>query len=191
MLRILLIDNFDSFTYNLVQLIRETEIPHRLKIVTNMETPDEQISGYDKVLISPGPGLPQESGNLMQWITACAARHSILGVCLGHQALACHFGASLRQLTQSFHGFRSLLYINSNSSGIFKNIPTSIQCWRYHSWVVDENTLPADIHPTAFDPAGHIMAFAHKTLDIQAVQFHPESFMTEHGLKMMHNWLTG
>lgn len=190
MLRILLIDNFDSFTYNLVQLIRETQIPHQLKIVTNADTPDQQRSGFDKILISPGPGLPQESGNLMQWIADCADRHSIFGVCLGHQALACHFGASLRQLPQSFHGLRSPLQITSTSSGIFKNIPSSIQCGRYHSWVVDEKTLPAEILPTAYDLAGHIMAFQHKTYDIQAVQFHPESFMTEYGLKMMSNWLT-
>lgn len=189
MLRILLIDNFDSFTYNLVQLIRETGIPHQLKMVTNMETPDQQSSAFDKILISPGPGLPQESGNLMQWIAACATRHSILGVCLGHQALACHFGASLRQLPHSFHGFRSQVQLNSTSSGIFKNIPASIQCGRYHSWVVDEKTLPYEIIPTAFDQAGHIMAFQHSTYDIQAVQFHPESFMTEHGLTMIHNWL--
>ena len=188
-MHILLIDNYDSFTYNLVQLLRESGIRHRLSVVTNEDDPMLFPHDIDKVLISPGPGIPQESGKLMEQIAFYAGKKPMLGICLGHQALAIHFGARLKQLSHSFHGIDHLLQKTHVEDALFENLPAEFRCGRYHSWVIDPQYLPADLLPTAFDREGNIMAFRHKTLAVRAVQFHPESYMTDYGQQMMTNWL--
>jgi len=190
MLRILLIDNYDSFTFNLVQLIKEAAIDTELKIVSNNIHPDELPYPFDKVLISPGPGLPEESGNLMQLISVLADKYPLFGVCLGHQAIAQHFGAQLKLMPKSFHGIRSNCHILNDTDYLFNSLNRTNYCGRYHSWVIDEQSLPFNLVPTASDEDGLIMAFRHKFLDIHAVQFHPESYMTENGLEMIQNWLS-
>lgn len=189
MLRILLIDNYDSYTFNLVQLLYETGINIELKIVKNDIHADNLPYPFDKVLISPGPGLPEESGNLTQLISLMHDKYPLFGVCLGHQAIAQHFGAQLKLMPKSYHGIRSKCQFVTNDDYVFNNLPITNYCGRYHSWVIDEQTLPETLIPTSYDEDGFIMAFRHKSLDIHAVQFHPESYMTEYGLEMMRNWL--
>lgn len=188
MLRVLLIDNFDSFTYNLVQLLRASRVEHTLQIVSNEVKPSDLTPDFDSVLISPGPGLPGESGYLMQLIDSLADRYPVLGVCLGHQALAMHFGANLKQLHHSFHGERKLLHCNSESR-LFSGLPEQFYCGRYHSWVVNKENFPDCLRITATDEVGSVMAFEHLNLPVWGVQFHPESYMTEFGLAMIRNWL--
>lgn len=185
-----MIDNYDSFTYNLVQLIRESGVPHKLKIIPNDTPPDALPFPFDKVLISPGPGLPSESGFLMDYIRLLAADYPILGICLGHQALAQHFGATLKQMVHSYHGYQSTCAIIDKGESIFKGFETHLQCGRYHSWVIGRSDLPEELIPTVLDEKGDIMAFRHKYKDIVGLQFHPESFMTVGGDRMIQNWLT-
>lgn len=190
MLRILLIDNYDSFTYNLVQLLKESGVPHSLVIVPNDIEVDSLPHPFDKVIISPGPGLPHEANHLMKLITSLDNTHPILGVCLGHQALALHFGCSLKQLSHSAHGVKSLVHIIYPNDVLFNGLNASIHCGRYHSWVIDPENLPEDIIVTATDIDGKIMAFKHATKNIRGLQFHPESYITEQGNIMIRNWLS-
>jgi len=187
-MRVLLLDNHDSFTYNLVQLLRECGLPHQLLIRDCDTNPHEHKGLFDALILSPGPGLPSESGQLMAWIAHYAANLPVLGVCLGHQALGEHFGASLRQLGHSAHGEQSLLQLD-NRSAIFRGLPANIYCGRYHSWVLDESTLPDCLYITARDASGQIMAFEHRQLPVYGLQFHPESYMTQEGLLMIRNFL--
>ncbi len=188
-MRILLIDNFDSFTYNLVQLLRESGVKHTLKIVHNNIKFSDLPAVVDKVLISPGPGIPEESGNLMALIAHYVGMHPILGICLGHQALALHFGARMRQLPHSFHGADHMLHQTAFAGRLFESVSQKFIAGRYHSWIVDHETLPEVLLPTAYDEAGRLMAFRHKHWPIDALQFHPESYMTTEGQQMMRNWL--
>jgi len=188
-MHILLIDNYDSFTYNLVQLLRESGVQHRLTIVTNDIDPKSFPADIDKVLVSPGPGLPGESGSLMAHIAFFAGKTPILGICLGHQALALHFGADLRQLNHSMHGMDHMLLRTNVEDQLFDDVPDAFVCGRYHSWVVQPDQLPEFLLPTALDKFGNIMAFRHKSLDVRALQFHPESYITQHGQRMISNWL--
>jgi len=188
-MHILLIDNYDSFTYNLVQLLRESGVDHHLDIVPNDCLLNELPQHIDKILISPGPGIPEESGNLMQLIAHFSTQKPMLGICLGHQALALHFGATMHQLPHSFHGADDRLIQTKFAANIFKSIPTEFIAGRYHSWIVRHDSLPETLLPTAFDAAGNLMAFRHKFLPIDALQFHPESYITDFGLRMMTNWL--
>jgi anthranilate synthase component 2 len=189
MLQILLIDNYDSFTHNLVQLIEESGIPHNLNIITNDIDLSLAPIGVDKVIISPGPGLPQEAGNLLQLIEFYADWSSVLGICLGHQAIAMYFGAKLRQLNHSAHGVASPFEHIENES-LFKGIDKNFICGRYHSWVIDEATLPDKLYVTARDSDNNIMAVSHKYLPIKGLQFHPESYMTQFGKQIIRNWLS-
>jgi len=188
-MRILLVDNFDSFTYNLVQLLRESGVKHELQIVKNTIELSALPVGIDKVLISPGPGIPEESGNLMALIAHYVAKQPILGICLGHQALALHFGAKMKQLPHSFHGTDQLLHQSTSAGRLFEGVSQKFIAGRYHSWIVDHETLPEVLLPTAFDDSGRLMAFRHKHWPIDALQFHPESYMTPEGQQMMRNWL--
>ncbi len=187
-MRVLLLDNHDSFTYNLVQLLRECGLPHQLLIRDCDTNPLEHNGLFDAMILSPGPGLPSESGQLMSWIAQYAPTLPVLGVCLGHQALGEYFGASLRQLGHSAHGERSQLRVDNNSA-IFRGLPANIYCGRYHSWVLDESTIPDSLKITARDASGYIMAFENKQLPVYGLQFHPESYMTEYGLQMIRNFL--
>ena len=188
MKRVLLIDNYDSFTYNLVQLVRESSVKHELSLIRNDAEPAEVGLHFDKVILSPGPGLPEESGNLMKFIAHFAGKTDLLGICLGHQALAMHFGAKLCQSKHPAHGVDSVVSICLPDI-LFKNLPSEIVCGRYHSWMIDEASLPSCLEVTARDESGNIMAIRHKTLSISGLQFHPESYMTHHGRMMIQNWL--
>lgn len=187
--QLLLIDNYDSFTYNLVQLLRESGVAHQLHIVHNDLSLNDLPQHIDKVLIDPGPGIPEESGKLMALIAALAPTKPILGVCLGHQALALHFGAKMSQLSRCFHGADHILTQTNYAAQIFQDVPKKFSARRYHSWVVTADSLPETLLPTAFDDDGNLMAFKHKYLPINALQFHPESYITEFGQRMISNWL--
>lgn len=187
--QLLLIDNYDSFTYNLVQLLRESGVAHQLHIVHNDLPLSELPLRIDKVMIGPGPGIPEESGNLMTMIAALAPTKPILGICLGHQALALHFGAKMGQLSHCFHGADHILTKTNFAAKIFQDVPEKFVAGRYHSWVVAADSLPESLLPTAFDEQGNLMAFRHKYLPIDALQFHPESYITEFGQRMISNWL--
>ncbi|HOI32122.1 MAG: aminodeoxychorismate/anthranilate synthase component II [Bacteroidales bacterium] len=188
-MRILLIDNFDSFTYNLVQLLRESGVKHELQIIKNTIELSALPAEVDKVLISPGPGIPEESGNLMAMIGHYVGRKPVLGICLGHQALALHFGAKMLQLPHSFHGADHMLHQSNSAGKLFEGVPPKFIAGRYHSWIIDHETLPEELLPTAYDEAGRLMAFRHAHWPVDALQFHPESYMTFEGWRMMQNWL--
>lgn len=191
-MRVLLIDNYDSFTYNLVQLLQEACADLQLILWSNDRPISELPDHVDTVLISPGPGLPSESGNLMELIAYFVEKRCpVLGVCLGHQALAVHFGAKLKQVSHSFHGIREVCYIvNPFERGIFEGFDRQFFCGRYHSWVVDDEQFPVCLNRLASDKEGNIMAFRHTSLPVWGVQFHPESYMTENGIQLIKNWLS-
>lgn len=189
MQHILLINNYDSFTFNLVQLLRESTIANRLTIVTNDVQASQLPADIDKVIISPGPGLPHESGNLMELLAHFTGKLPVFGICLGHQAIAVHFGARLRQLPLSFHGQDSAAHLSSVPELLFNGLESGFICGRYHSWDIDPGSLPDELLVTASDANGRIMAIRHKTQDVRGVQFHPESVMTTHGQQMLDNWL--
>jgi anthranilate synthase component 2 len=191
-MKILIFDNYDSFTYNLVHVV-EKIIHGKVDVFRNDKISLEKVNEYDKIILSPGPGLPVESGLLLPLIKEYAATKSILGVCLGQQAIAENFGGKLVNLKNVFHGVASKIKINENrtlsENDVFKSLPNELEAGRYHSWVVDKNDFPAELEITAEDENGYIMALRHKTFDVQGVQFHPESVLTPDGEKIMKNWL--
>ena len=187
MKKILLFDNYDSFTYNLYHLVRElgyTDVEvHRNDCISL-----DEVERFDKIILSPGPGIPSEAGLLLPLIKRFAAHKSILGVCLGHQAIGEAFGASLINLPSVFHGISSHIQVVENDV-LFEGLPTQLEVGRYHSWIVNPHTLPSCFHISAFDEEGHIMSFYHTTLPIHAVQYHPESIITRQGRQMINNWI--
>jgi anthranilate synthase component 2 len=187
-MKILVFDNYDSFTYNLVQLIREIATEAKVEVYRNNEIPLENVKGYDKILLSPGPGIPSESGLLLPLIKEYAATKSIFGVCLGQQAIAESFGGSLSNLTKVYHGVATLVHL-TNASSLFEGLPNTFSVGRYHSWVVNEKDLPSDLIITSKDEEGYIMSLEHTTYDVKAVQYHPESVLTPEGAKIISNWL--
>ena len=188
MKRILLVDNYDSFTYNLVHLI-EKIAPVEVDVVLNNKIDFSKVDSYEALVLSPGPGIPEEAGLLMPFISTFAPYKKILGVCLGHQAIAQAFGASLKNLPHVFHGVSTDIKLLENF-GLYKGINESQKVARYHSWVVDQETLPEVLQVTAVDIEGNIMGLRHKQFNVQGVQFHPESIMTTCGEKIMTNWLS-
>ena len=185
----LLIDNYDSFTYNLVQLLKKTYSNNdSLSIVKNDKLTDSLVNASDAIIISPGPGLPDEAGELMPFLQRFLPIKPMLGICLGHQALALCCGAHLVNSTQVFHGVESTITIYEQS-GLFFDVPQRIQVGRYHSWYVSREAFPNELRITAEDSSGHIMAFSHRQYNIHGVQFHPESFLTPHGLRIISNFL--
>lgn len=188
-MKILVFDNYDSFTYNLVHLVAKITTG-KLDVFRNDELPLEQVATYDKIILSPGPGIPSEAGMLLELIKAYASSKSILGVCLGHQAIGESFGGELLNLTNVYHGVATPVYTDKEvKSPLFKGLPEEIVVGRYHSWVVNEKGFPEDLAITARDASGYIMGLQHKKYDVQGVQFHPESVLTPDGEKMMRNWL--
>jgi len=191
-MKILIFDNYDSFTYNLVHVV-EKIIHEKVDVYRNDKISLEKINEYDKIILSPGPGLPSESGLLLALIKEYASSKSILGVCLGQQAIAETFGGKLINLKNVFHGVASKIKINTertiSQNDVFKSLPAELEVGRYHSWIVDKESFPADLEITAEDENGYIMALRHKTFDVQGVQFHPESVLTPMGEDIMRNWL--
>ena len=186
-MKILVFDNYDSFTYNLVQMIKE-QSNASVDVFRNDEIPLEDVQAYDKILLSPGPGIPTESGLLIPLIKTYAATKSILGVCLGQQAIAEAFGGSLTNLSKVYHGITTPVELIGNSI-LFEGLPKTFHVGRYHSWVVNEHDLPADLKVTSKDPEGYIMSLEHTTYDVKGVQYHPESVLTPEGAKIIGNWL--
>ena len=187
-MNILIIDNHDSFVYNLVQILRETGLCN-FDIVQNHEIDFSALNRYDKLLLSPGPGIPSEAGQLLELIERCKTTHSILGVCLGHQAIAESFGAQLRQLPFPKHGHESRLILTENKDSLYKGLQTPITVGRYHSWVINPETIPHTLKISAYDEDGNIMSFYHQTLPIHGVQYHPESIITPWGKQILLNWI--
>jgi len=192
-MKILVFDNYDSFTYNLVHLVEK--ITHtRVDVYRNDQIPLEQVAAYDKIILSPGPGIPEEAGMLLPLIKAYAATKSILGVCLGHQAIGEAFGGKLTNLSTVYHGVATEIKTGLSHqlpvSPLFNALPDQFLVGRYHSWIVSEESFPAELEITARDAQGYIMALQHKTYDVQGVQFHPESVLTPVGEQFMRNWLS-
>lgn len=191
-MKILVFDNYDSFTYNLVHLV-EKIIHVKVEVHRNDQIPLEKVKEYDKIILSPGPGIPQEAGLLLPLIKEYAATKSILGVCLGHQAIGEAFGGTLVNLSTVYHGVATPVKIKSEKSKVksflFEGLDDVIEVGRYHSWVVSTENFPADLEVTAEDENGMIMALQHKTFDVQGVQFHPESVLTPLGEQILKNWL--
>ena len=191
-MKILIFDNYDSFTYNLVHMV-ERITNEKTDVYRNDKISLESISEYDKIILSPGPGLPCESGLLLSLIKKFAPSKSILGVCLGQQAIAEVFGGKLINLKNVYHGVATKVMVDEHrtkmQNDVFKDLPLELDAGRYHSWVVDNEDFPDDLEITARDENGLIMGLRHKTFDVQGVQFHPESVLTPDGEKMMRNWL--
>jgi anthranilate synthase component 2 len=187
-MKILIFDNYDSFTYNLVHLV-EKIIHQKVDVYRNDQIALEKVKEYDKIILSPGPGIPNEAGLLLPLIKEYASTKSILGVCLGHQAIGEAFGARLINLTEVYHGIATDCQLTSANCQLFKNLPNTITIGRYHSWIVSDEDFPADLEITARDESNYIMGVQHKTFDVQGVQFHPESVLTPDGEKIMRNWL--
>ncbi len=188
MKRILVLDNYDSFTYNLVHLV-EKILPVKADVVLNDQIELEQVSQYDKIILSPGPGLPAEAGLMIPLINRYASSKSILGVCLGHQAIAEAFGAKLHNLPQVFHGVATPIDIVDQNDPLFQGLHPTQWVGRYHSWVVSTSHLPDSLRVTAVDQEGNIMGLRHKHFDVQGIQFHPESILTPGGEQILSNWL--
>ena len=186
-MKLLILDNYDSFTYNIVHAVRELGVEPTVR--RNDRITLDEVDAFDKIIISPGPGVPSEAGILTQLLERYAESKPILGVCLGHQAIGERFGARLRNLPQVYHGIRSTITVTVPDY-IFAGLPEHLEVGRYHSWVVDSKGLPDCLEVTAVSPDGEIMAMRHRTLDVRGVQFHPESILTPQGLTIIKNWIT-
>lgn len=193
MLRILVFDNYDSFTYNLVHLVEK--ITHtKVEVFRNDQIALEKVKDFDKIILSPGPGVPVEAGILLPLIKEYASTKSILGVCLGHQAIGEAFGGTLTNLSSVYHGVATPVNILKHETHVgvndlFAGLPDVLEVGRYHSWIVSRENFPEELEVTAEDENGFIMALQHKRYDVQGVQFHPESVLTPRGEQLLRNWL--
>src|SRR5262245_37428384 len=210
-MRILVFDNYDSFTYNLVHLV-EKILHEKVDVHRNDQIPLEKVKEYDKIILSPGPGIPEEAGLLLRLIKEYASSKSILGVCLGHQAIGEAFGGKLINLSTVYHGVATKVRVVSRESSakrerpdikestnsrltshvsrnLFEGLPDEFEAGRYHSWIVSEENFPNELEVTARDDNNYIMALQHKSYDVQGVQFHPESVLTPVGENILRNWL--
>ena len=204
-MKILVFDNYDSFTYNLVHLV-EKILHERVDVYRNDQIPLEKVKEYDKIILSPGPGIPEEAGLLLPLIKEYAATKSILGVCLGLQAIGEAFGGKLINLSTVYHGVATAVRvvncewaivndensasgIHYSTSNLFEGLPDTFLAGRYHSWILSKENFPDELEITAEDENGYIMALQHKSYDVKGVQFHPESVLTPDGEKIMRNWL--
>jgi anthranilate synthase component 2 len=185
---ILIIDNYDSFTYNLVQLVKKVSKKDVVVLSNDRFDPDD-LTSYSHIILSPGPGLPDEAGLTKEVIRKYGPSKKILGVCLGLQAIGEVYGASLMNLKKVFHGIKSTLDVLDPEDPIFKNVSPHFEAGRYHSWVIDRKTMPEELIVTAIDEDSEIMAIRHRHYNVFGVQFHPESIMTPEGLVMMENFL--
>ena len=188
-MRILIIDNYDSFVFNIVQLIKETAYKPLFDVVKNDAIPFDTLNHYQGIILSPGPGIPSEAGDLMKLIDLCATTHSILGICLGHQAIIEYFGGKIINLRAPMHGHRSYLTITDSTDSLFRNIKDGTAIGRYHSWSADKSSLPACLTVSSYDEEGNVMSVKHNNLPIHGLQFHPESYISECGSSIINNWL--
>lgn len=186
-LRILVVDNYDSFTFNLVHLLHECG--HTATVWRNDKFELGDVAAFDKILLSPGPGIPEEAGLLLDVIRQYGESKSILGICLGLQAIAEVYGGSLYNLAKPVHGVATAMTVTDTAEPVFAGLPESFPVGRYHSWAVAKESLPPVLKITAEDPSGVIMGLTHESLDVRGLQFHPESVMTEYGKEMIANWL--
>ena len=184
--KILIIDNYDSFTYNLVEYVRQ--FGYEVDVYRNDEISIEEIDTYSTIILSPGPGIPKEAGLLKSIIEHYGSTKKILGVCLGMQAIGEVYGGKLENLATVVHGISSPIKI-SNDNDLFKDLPIEFNVGRYHSWVVSNDDFPEELEITSIDKSNQIMSFEHKKYNVHGVQFHPESILTEHGMKMIQNFL--
>jgi anthranilate synthase component II len=187
-MKILVLDNYDSFTYNLVHIIRQ--LGYSMDIFRNDKIALEAVKGYDKILLSPGPGIPDEAGIMKDVVREYGAQKSILGVCLGHQGIGEVYGAQLFNIPKVLHGVTSEVNVEDESDYLFGGVSTRFQATHYHSWAVVAETILGDLKITARNDEGLVMALAHNRFDVKGVQFHPESIMTPEGPRMIENWLT-
>ncbi|WP_282126748.1 anthranilate synthase component II [Marinifilum flexuosum] len=187
-MKILVLDNYDSFTYNLVEYLRKLGA-NDIEVYRNREIELKDVDKYDKILLSPGPGIPDEAGILKDLIKEYAATKSILGVCLGEQAIAEVFGGSIENLNKVYHGVATSIFRTESNQGVLNGIDQEFKAARYHSWNVVEQDLPDCLEVTCRDSEGAIMGIRHKEYDVEGVQFHPESVLTPDGMKMIENWL--
>lgn len=186
--KILVIDNYDSFTYNLVHYLED--LGAQVTVYRNDEFDLSEIEPFDKILLSPGPGIPDEAGMLKDVIRTYAKTKSILGICLGQQAIAEVFGGAILNLDKVYHGVSTQAKTVVDDEVLFHEIESPFEVGRYHSWAVDPNSLPDSLEITSVDDNGQIMSLRHKTLDVRSVQFHPESILTPQGKLILENWLT-
>lgn len=185
-MKVLVIDNYDSFTYNLVHYLEDLNCD--VTVVRNDKLSLDDAEPFDKIVLSPGPGIPDEAGLLKPIIERFAATKSILGVCLGQQAIAEVFGGSLINLEDVYHGVSTNVSISVDDEPLFKGLDKTIEVGRYHSWVVNPN-LPEVLEATSFDENGQVMSLRHKIYDVKGVQYHPESVLTPNGKQILKNWL--
>ncbi len=187
-MRILVLDNYDSFTYNLVHIIRELGYSEQMDVFRNDKISLEAVEEYDKILLSPGPGVPKDAGIMPELLKRYAVSKSIFGVCLGHQAIAENFGSQIYNMPNVLHGIATKTLVEDHK-GLFEGLPSHFTACRYHSWAIDPKTVNDDLVVTAVDEVGEIMGVRHKSLKVFGVQFHPESYLTEHGKQMVQNWI--
>lgn len=185
-MKIVIIDNYDSFVYNLSHLLKE--LGAEVTVKRNDQFRLEELEEFDKILLSPGPGVPEEAGLLLDVIRRYAGKKPILGVCLGEQAIGEVYGGKLTNLDEVFHGIQSPVTLTATDY-LFEGLPSTVQVGRYHSWVVDQKGFPDCLEVTAVSEEGYIMALRHRTLDVRGVQFHPESVLTPEGKQMLGNWI--
>jgi anthranilate synthase component 2 len=186
-MKILVLDNYDSFTYNLVHIIRA--LGHAVDIYRNDKISVEAVEKYDKILLSPGPGIPDEAGVMKQVIKEYGPSKSILGICLGHQGIGEVFGASLFNIPKVLHGVTSTVEVKDNDEYLFENVTKKFQGTHYHSWAVRAESITSELRVTAINDEGLVMGLSHTKYDVKGLQFHPESIMTPEGPKMIANWL--
>lgn len=189
MQKILILDNYDSFTYNIVHYVEELS-NHEVVVVRNNEITLEEVNQFDKIILSPGPGLPKDAGILKELIKKYAKTKKILGVCLGMQAIGEVFGGQLVNLEKVYHGVATTINMTTKNDLLFQNIPETIQVGRYHSWIVSQNNFPKELQITSVDENNQIMSLKHKDYPVYGVQFHPESILTEFGKEIIANFLT-
>ena len=185
--KILVIDNYDSFVYNLVHYLEE--LGSEVVVKRNDEFTLEEVEHYNKILLSPGPGIPKEAGKMMDLIQKYAPTKSILGVCLGLQAIGEAFGGELENLPKVYHGVATFVITKVKDESLFNQVPTHFEVGRYHSWIVSNKNFPDELEITSVDDQGEIMSLRHKKYDLKGVQFHPESVLTPQGKKMIQNWI--
>lgn len=186
-MKVLVIDNYDSFTYNLVHIIREAGYP--VEVFRNDKISIEAVKAYDKILLSPGPGIPDEAGIMKEVIKVYGPTKSILGICLGHQGIAEVYGANLYNIPKVLHGVTSRSEVVKKDEYLFAQVPSPFQSTHYHSWAVEPNSITAELEVTAINTEGLIMGLRHQRYDVRGLQFHPESIMTPDGPTMIKNWL--